>query len=369
MSNKSFDPHRYTSRELYGELGPEQIRSILLAKGLAQEDIDRLGHCESLDDNLLEFRIFEASEVLKQKCIHDFSTPLLAMLLFQNSWNPQNARACKNRLTRRISAMFKDEAKHKSMRYKMKIPHIQILRETTGNYSGNLYEARDYWSKFVPSDIDFQRSIRLPTPLPNQQGFCLSEEAAFVIGAIYAGGYLATSTNTEHPCRVMIRGDKKDVSFFQDTLYLLVKSTFNLEDICLNEKRPTRDRKSQYRMPSFKIDSLAIATWLKYDLGFPAEGTRNEGKQFPQVCLSEHSYTPFISGFVSLKGTQHPRGSIRFVSRDKSLLQQIVKQLQRAGIPSSGIYDSASPFIEVVKSDVPVLLKKLDIRNPKLLPM
>jgi hypothetical protein len=369
VKEKGSDPHNYTTRELYNEFGPKQIQRTLLARSLTSEDLARFGNCDSADDTSLELKIFEAAETLKQRCIHDFSTSVLAILLFHDSWNPKTARSYKGRVIRRISAMFRDEAKHKSEKYCMEIPHIQILRETTGNYSGNLYEAREHWSKFSPSDLDFQRSVRLPVPLPNQEGIRFSEEAAFVLGAIYAAGYLARKNKeSQDPYRVIIRGDKGDLEFFQKHLHVLIGSVFNLSNLCSRETRPTADRNSTYIMPSFKIDSLAIATWLRYDLGFPAGGTRNENKRFPEVCLREHDYIPFLSGFVSLKGTKHKqRGAIRFVSRDQGLLLQISRQLQRAGLPVSRIYDSASPFIEVVKSNVPALLSKLSIRNPKLM--
>jgi hypothetical protein len=36
-------------------------------------------------------------------------------------------------------------------------------------------------------------------------------------------------------------------------------------------------------------------------------------------------------------------------------------------VPVSGVYDATSPFIEVVRSNLPQLYAKLDIKNPKLL--
>ncbi|MEM4230846.1 MAG: hypothetical protein QXF25_03155, partial [Candidatus Pacearchaeota archaeon] len=212
------------------------------------------------------------------------------------------------------------------------------------------------------------KSVRLPTPLPNLEGFCLPEEAAFVLGVIYAGGYIVKSQTTRHPCSLRLTGDKKDASFFQDYLTPIMQSVFNLSEIYQEEERKTRDGDSTYMLPKIRIDSMAVASWLRYDLGFPAEKTRNEGKYFPKVCLSEHSYIPFISGFVSLKGAKHKeRGCIRFSTWDKNILSQLSEQLQRAGISVSRIYGSSCPFIEVTKSNIPTLFSKLSIKNKKLL--
>jgi len=364
---ESQDSAVYRNKDIYEKYRSEEVRQVLLASGFDSDSIERFGNANTLDNIGLELKILDAGEEFKEKGLGNFSTNLLVMLLFHNSWVPGKTRGFKSRVMRGVKLMFGEEAKYKSSRFLMQIPAIQILRETTGNYSGNLYEAREYWHGFTPSDSDFRNSVRIPTPLPNVQGMCLSEEASFVLGAIYAAGFLAKNPKMSDPCRLFIRGDKKDCHFFEEELSLLVSSVFNVSGSYTCEERPTRDRKRTYGLPTIKVDSMAISTWLRYDLGFPAEKTRNEGKQFPKICLGEHSYIPFLRGFVSLKGTKHKKGCIRFISRDTSLLLQLSEQLQRPSIPVSRVYDSASPFVEVVKSDVPKLLSKLNIRNPKLL--
>ncbi|MBW2978383.1 hypothetical protein KY331_06060 [Candidatus Woesearchaeota archaeon] len=365
---QDFDPKKYTTKDLYDVYTSDHVRQALLATGIDEGAIDDFGDSDRIDNTSLEFRILEAAELFNEKGFHNFSGTLLNMLLYSQTWCPDEARSYKTRTIHRLSSMFRDEAKYKSGVYDMSVSCIQILRETSGSYSGNLYEARNHWKRFVPSESDFRNSIRLPTPIPNQEGMRLPEEAAFVIGAIYAAGYMANSGETRHPCRLFVRGDKNDVFFYDEVLKLSVQLTFNVSDIYSAEERPTRDRTSTYGLPTLRIDSLAVGTWLCYDLGFPRMRTRNANKKFPGVCLGDHNYLSLLSGFVSAKGTKHKkRGSMRFISRDVNFLSQISEQLQRAGIPISRVYESRAPFIEVSKQNLPKLISKLNITNVKLL--
>ncbi len=357
----------YTSFDLYNSFRANEVRKALLSRGLNSDCIDTLGDCDVSGGTNLATGIMKAAKIFKHCKINDFSGPELAMLLFSETWSPETSKNYRTRNTRCLSEMFGDEAKFKSEKYGMHVSSIQILRETSGNYSGNFYEAREYWKSFVPSETDFRESVRIPTPMPNTSSQRLADEVNFALGIIYGGAFISGAKTAKHPCRLFIRGDKKDVPLFENGLQLTIDSCFNVSDSCFNENRPTRYRDSTYSLPSIVISSMAVASWLAYDLGFPNAQTRNSGKHFPKIVLGEHAYIPFMSGFISIKGTPHnARGAVRFCSRDNEVLEQAAGQISRAGVPVSKVYEATCPFVEVTKQNVSRLFSVFDIRNPKL---
>ena len=362
-----FDPTNYTTKDLFYKLGIDEVRQILLDYGVTKPVMNMFGDSDKLCYSDLELEAIKAAETFADLGLNDFSITHLTMLLFHDDWVPYHTKRFKTRLVNRLSAMYVDEAQSRSRDYRMDIPCIQILRERTGNYSGNVYEARTHWKGFIPSDTDLRRSTRIPVPVSGGT-YRMASRDAFVLGVIYAAGFLSKPSHLSHPVSLFVRGDKGDLPFYRDIAATLFSEVFNMQNIYVEEERPVRDRTGTYILPFFRLSSKAVSTWLRYDLDFPAEGTHNETKCIPVPKIDERNITDFVSGFVSAKGTRHEhRGSMRFISRHVNLLKGLRSVLASLGIPVSGPYESRSgPFLEVVKSNLGLLCAKLDIRNPKL---
>jgi hypothetical protein len=350
---------------------PKEVRAFLYKCGIIKPDLDRFGASDRLVAQHLEEEVVSAAHLFATRKLHDFTTSHLHALLYHKNWNPENINATRKRVGHATQNLFGEKAKAKQIATGFPVDSIQILREETGNYKGNLYDVRDLWPGFSASSDDLRKGITLPIPQNDGDGKYLSTHDAFAICAIIAEGYL-TATPKGTLTRTVVQGDRFDVEYIRDVLAPIIEATFNLSDTYKGTKYPTRDKKGTYIRPAIDISSQTIATWLHHDIGMPPAKTNNKDKKIPAECLHPKSLIAGLSGIISSKSalstsTQKKTCRLRVNSRDTNFLKQIKMALGQAQIPTSKVYTETSPhFVEVTSANMPTLFSTLHLKNPKL---
>ncbi len=207
----------------------------------------------------------------------------------------------------------------------------QLFRESfsfgdTHLYQGNLYEARSSWKKFQPSNEDFLNNISIPSKINVLE--------ALLLGIYWADGYLRKSKDS---LTMKLRGEQSDLDVirFEDVykgvVAHLLKSIHNYGPISGDSYIKERETRigTVERYPSFEINSAAICTWLRDDLGFPPQ-QRTKGVYEPKKLPFEHlkeleSKQGFFAGMMAGLGIINENRTILFEHKDKEFIEDIAE--------------------------------------------
>jgi hypothetical protein len=355
-----------------------RVIGILNRLGVTDSDIEHFYGLGDISEQKMVEKSYEAAEVFKQRGFSSFSTTHLAMLILNCDWDASNAKSFKRRLADSLKANLGREAKRKSDEFGFEVTPVQIVREETGNYQGNLYDVRSIWHNFSASDEDMRNSTRLPDlrgiipDLRNVDQY--AKDMIYLIGCMY-GCSTYTTGKFNSPSRVIMLGDKKDGEFFSGTLDDLIKKGFNLEDSLSRRKKKNLAGDKDYNIPIIEINSTAIATWLTHDLGFRSTKTLKRVK-FPGFCITDEMLQYFFSGLTSAKANGSGRRRIIYSDSNIEFIDQVEEAVKRV-IPGSYYARHSTPtkynpqsttnYIVISSLSSDRLRQALDLRNPKLL--
>lgn len=223
------------------------------------------------------------------------------------------------------------------------VPLIQRFREEIGMYGGNLYEVREIWKGFVPSDMDWQHSTRLPLDI--------GEKAALLLGMYWGDGIPQKRDGNSKIIGFYLRGSKNDFPLYESVIRPLMKEVHNL-DVKIRRKArkiPAESErgysiafpKSEYDTPKISLTE-AVYTWLCQDLGY---APIKENVKFPRDFhqWTDSSAYEFFKGIIATKGSlMHAgrRGNLRLAisESDQGFINEIMKVSERIGY-TPRIYD------------------------------
>ena len=243
----------------------------------------------------LKERILETAYLLNNKRQYDYS---ISQFVSAFPYYPNlTYKYKKNLIENLLKNEYKEKAESKSEDYsffirrfgklKPTITPLQILREETNSYFGNLYEARSKWKKFIPSVRDLARSSRLPLEF--------NEDTFLALGMIYGAGCLTGYSKTSGTAiRLSVQGDKKDVFFFMNKVAPLLESIFNIKKIYSGYHT------NGYISPRISINSLAVSSWLQNEFNFPGPKTHKENN-IPEFLYNKNFLKGVISTAASIK--------------------------------------------------------------------
>lgn len=347
--------NRINHEELFRLAGNPEGRNDLLLRvfsdgqrGLTRERLDSIRQ----PHDSLYARVHFASEVLFHSLaelgvpsmdIHaQFTVENLAAIVYEE-WN--NPEQHKETLRVAIRGKHREELETKKRIFNFDdLTYPQLFRETISHkgiplYQGNLYGARDFWKKFQPSNEDFLLNILIPERIGPVE--------ALLLGICWTDGYLRKSESAS--LTLSIEGEQSDlntaydINFYGDLVAHLLKAVHNYGPISGNsyvhERRTRRGAVEHY--PSFEINSAAICTWLRDDIGFPPQ-QRTIGIYEPKKIPFEHlkgseAQKGFFAGIVAGLGAINDDGTILFEHKDREFIENAAKLSRMLGYHPSSI--------------------------------
>lgn len=292
-------------------------------KGLTRERLESIRqHHKSL-----YVRARFASELLFQSLVElnvplvdigaSFTVENLAALVYKEWSNPAQHREI---LRVEIRCKHKKEFDEKKSLFNFEdLSYPQLFRESISYngvplYQGNLYEARSFWKKFQPSNEDFLLNILIPERIGSIE--------ALLLGIFWADGYLRKSGHDSLTLR--LEGEQSDldvankINFYGRVVAHLLRSIHNYGPI-------SGDSYIKERKPSFEMNSAAICTWLRDDIGFaPPQRTQGfyEPKKIPFYHLKEsEAQIGFFAGLVAGLGIINEDGTLLFEHKDRKFIE------------------------------------------------
>ncbi|MBI4143447.1 hypothetical protein HY487_01030 [Candidatus Woesearchaeota archaeon] len=275
--------------------------------------------------------LLEAGDIPTQDIAYQFTASNLAALVNEN-WNDVKGKM--EKVSKAIAKKTKARLKKAKAAYNFaSLSPLQLFRENvrwenSWLYRGNLYEARDSWKKFQPSEDDFLRNIKIPTSL----GFY----EAFLLGVTWAYGaiHLSKSQNA-----LLILGDRRDLKFYEYVVVPLIRDTYNLVTSSYKRIVKTQRGQDEYEYAAVEINSQAICTWLANDLGFAVVGQkkdRNIKIPFGHLTAGETRYG-FFAGALASMGEVSRMGRLRIGSVNKNLVEDVASLAEGIGYRPSEV--------------------------------
>ncbi|HME87392.1 MAG TPA: hypothetical protein VKE88_03185, partial [Candidatus Nanoarchaeia archaeon] len=311
-------------------------------------------------------RIVSMGEFLGSSGWHNFSGRELAMACFLGEWNNDPNQSIK-KIRYAIDSSFKHEAKRKSEETGLAISPVQILRDATGNYKGNLYGLQSIDAKLDASETDFRESRRVMYP----RDILKTDSMAYFLGICYGAGMMVRSEDAEgHAVRFVIQGDRHDHDFYSSKVEALARKFFSRDlEVSLRSKS-TRDNSGTYTLPTIYFNSKAITTFFKEYLGFPTG--EKIGVEIPKVIKSapKHIRAEFLKGIVATMGhikTQSTRNSKRLclMDRDEPFILELGREFKRTlGIKPVISHIPTTQQLNFTNGDTLLLRKQRFFTNP-----
>lgn len=309
----------------------------------------------------LKQRILETAYLLNNEGHYDYSIGQF-MSVFSSFYPNLTFDSKKNLVENLLKEDYGKEAESKSKEYNFFIRRwgkiqptiipLQILREKTDSYFGNLYEARKKWKKFTPSRRDFARSTKLPIEF--------NEDIFLALGMIYGAGCLTGYSKTsETAIRLMVQGDKKDVSFFENKITPLLESIFNIKKIYKSYHT------NGYISPRIYIPSLAIASWLQEELNFP-EPKKHKENNIPKFLYNKDFLKGVISTAGSMKKGKFGKKLIIIDKSSGSFIKSIEDIFSRFNIKCGHYGMNGTGYLEFSKEQTKKVKNLIGFLNPKL---
>ncbi len=301
-------------KELEKCMGNPQDRDRLLAEtyNLAESDL------RSVRRGMLIDRIYKAAECLFEHTSDpsQISTGNLAAMVCDGWEDPKQYYSY---VSSSLSKAFKTGKARKEAKYRFNLTCIQLLREETCGYSGNLYEARSKWQNFQPSKADWQRSTRIPLTI----GFDESQ----LLGILWADGGIFTKK--AEGC-LHASGSKDDFELY-NWLVKRVNEIHHMTSHVYEEyvEREFKGRLYKSKLPKITISSSAIVTWLKYDLGFKEP---KENVSLPRLEWTDEQAKGFLSGIIAGIGGLSRENRLTLIDKDEVFLSNLGELAKKLGI-------------------------------------
>ncbi|MFH2020654.1 MAG: hypothetical protein ABIJ34_04520 [archaeon] len=281
-------------------LNQEQVDEYLLQIGLT--DIILADVRGIMDD---KERLIIAGKYFSSIGKFDFSFSELSMLV-ASEWAGMGS----NRgLIDMLASSYREKQEHVRQTQGFEVPLIHLLREDTGNYSGNYLESLTVWPEVEFSDEDLRRSIRLPLGL--------NKEIAQFIGMIWADGNIQRSSGASRLNVIQLGGDPPQKEMYTEFIQPMLKKHFNY-DSTLYLLKATRSC-------LIDIGSFAITSWVFDQLGIKIEGGRVK-RTIPYWLFEsgEDIIEGFVEGVIAKRGIINPDPlSIQFSVTSKSFRESL----------------------------------------------
>ena len=374
------------SDELDDDQTSERALAILRTYGIRGADMQAFTDAHLLSSSGLVDDILEAGRVFGRAGKCDFSLTDISLLLLNKNWGLVDPGEFKKKVKRVAAKYFGKEARTKASNFNLKVTSTQVVREKTGCYSGNLYEARGTWAYFRASDTDLAKSIRIPG-IRNGDYPSFTDNELFVLGCIFAVGHINGDSHKSPsiiPRALVMHGDKNDIEFYEGTLEGLVENVFNTKPEVVRRHHEANSSRvikhGEYEQTSMFLYSTAITSWLVFDLGFPKPKTRRKGVSIPGFAFQEETAAPFLSGIISAKANYCQRvptqtGRLCVVDHHEEFVQQVaelVRIVEPSAIYSIGSRESNfnpganTYYLSISPSTSEKLKTRLDIKNPNI---
>ena len=319
---------------------------------------------------------------------HDFIEIDIGLVSQAAGWT-KNGYIASKEFKSHLKGIYDSEAKAKSHELNFLLPMqnstarpsiraIQLYRENTGNYRGNLYDARKVWPGFIPSANDFEKNITLP--LLDNNASQLSK-VAYVLGVLYSKSSVNNMRGTQFPFpnRVTTTTSSHDYSFFKEDVAPLLENIFNLDDVFVareikqKSSRLVSAIRETVTFPIINIDSYAIATWMSQDLGAPV-AKKQEFTDFPLAYFNKDQQRDFLRGYLRASARFNGKQFRMFDSRAGRLpaVRKLMTKFTKALIKISKNGRSANPqskVLTVTRADAMKLMDDLSIGLYNLRPV
>lgn len=321
--------------ELDKAAGDSSRRDLVLlsAFGNGQQGltIERLNHIRSHQGTLYE-RVKFGAEVLFRSLLElgidrqaigaQFTVENLAALAYGDWDNPKDLReSLRVEIRRRHRRELEDLKARVNFR---DLSYPELFRETIvvdgiHLYQGNLYQARESWRSFQPSNEDFLLNTKIPIKIETLE--------SILLGVMWADGYVR---KTRKSLTLVLQGEQSDLDIimYQELVIPLLRAVHNYVPFSREHYLYQRTN-GNGSCPSIKINSAAICTWLRDDLEYPPE-QRTKGdyqpKRVPFKHLSNHqSRNGFFAGLVAGLGDIRDDASLLFEHADREFIQDIAE--------------------------------------------
>ncbi|MBI2124507.1 hypothetical protein HY637_01790 [Candidatus Woesearchaeota archaeon] len=285
---------------------------------------------QALFQSLVELRV-APSEITAQ-----FTVDNLAAIVNQEWTTPTNSTEI---LREAIRAMHEQDLQLKKNVFSFEdLSHPQLFRETIYHegkplYTGNLYQARRFWRKFQPSNEDFLTNLTLPIKIDYSEGVLL--------GIYWADGYLTRDKNC-----LIISGEQQDldiergINMYGDLVAHLLKKVHNYGPISGDSYIKERTtRQGVAHRPFFVINSNAVYTWLRDDLGYQyTPRGKHVSKRIPfDILLGLNAKKGFFAGLIAGLGKFNEYGELYFEHQSEEFIRDIAELSTRIGYSPSEV--------------------------------
>ena len=371
--------NRLSYRELRRVGEDDQERNSLLLKAFGDGQrgltLERLAEIRQFRGTLYE-KAIHGAQVLLQSLLEigmpqdninaQFTFDNLAALVYEE-W--ENFRLPVEELRREIIQRHQGEFDQKSKSFNFRdLSYAQLFREAVSYqgiylYQGNLYTARSFWKRFQPSNEDFLANISLPLKIEHME--------ALLLGIYLADGRFRKSSKSS--VTFVVQGEQSDldplngINMYAHVVAPLLKRVHNYGPITSESYvNPRKNGKKQ--TPYFEINSAAISSWLRDDLGFSAQQNTTLGykqKRIPFEHLDGKAKQYFLAGIVAGLG-KWDKGDILFELKDKQFIQDIAELCQDLGYSPSTINERSSSLQSKYHTKKPIwhfTLSMNDIKN------
>jgi len=203
----------------------------------------------------------------------------LAALLFSD-WNDPVTNAKK--VHHQLKRIYSEEREGFLAEFGFKLPYIEFLRQEATGRGLNCLKSREMYNNFEVSREDVQRNISLPA---------LNYESCVLL----AGYWGKASLKSRDWYVIQLSGGKSDFDFYRSWVKDTIKGLHNLEV----RLESVQVKGYETEIPRISIGSRAIATWLKYDLGFPKP---KENVDLPDIEWNEERKQGFFDGIIAFMG-------------------------------------------------------------------
>lgn len=344
------------SKRLKNRVIPAAVFLSRRIDALLKDKIQKVKKEESLDPDYLESiglkRILSLrSKEEKIKHLKSIKGTVKAKTI--NSYNlgaivrdPENWNKVENKhVSTSIGNLFKEDLKELPTELREEITNTQLLREKVIDKeelpisSEKVKKKLKRWKGVEYGRNDWARGTRIPLEI--------KEDEANLLGIYWGDGSI-----NNYPYSLFLKGNSKDFPFYEEVVSPLVRKVHSIDFPFYKEERP-----------ELAIGSKAVLTWIN-SLGFPKD--KSSGFKCPVEYLDGQE-EGFIEGFIASKGNLKTNRTMRFSSKEGSLLRSFKGLLNKINIDSN-LYKS----VDTNRLDIsPVSLSKavgereIELINPK----
>ena len=326
----------------------DKVHSYLTQEGFEKEEIERI---ISIKEDYKRF--IEAGKAFCKLNWHNFSMTQLAMLAVD--WEKQRGR---NLISYKLNDIYKEDREKLNKLYNLNTNCMQLFREETDNYKGNLQKARRVWPNFVPQKHDWKNGITLPLEI--------NRKVARFLGIAWIDGSLNIPKDAKNPDNLSLQGRKTDTELYTSFVSPVINELFNYQVKIAKggRERSTKIKKeivyfNDYSYPIIKIGSTAVSTWLYNDIRM--ELTQNNIKRkLPNLDWNDKDVKGgYLEGVIAACGRVGKR-DLGFEKRDSYFCNALKELFSLNGIRFSEYNRS----LHIRKNEMSSIRSKYIFINP-----